>query len=70
MTDLELDTIALLSGLEDLNLGYGVALGTPRPSDLGPADGEAECRIAGRDAHHRFRPGEAEDAREAASISI
>jgi Leucine-rich repeat (LRR) protein len=47
LTDLELDTIALLSGLEDLNLGSGVALGTPRPSDLGPADGEAECRIAG-----------------------
>jgi Leucine-rich repeat (LRR) protein len=47
VTDLELDTISLLSGLEDLNLGFGVALGTPRPNDLGPADGEAECRIAG-----------------------
>jgi Leucine-rich repeat (LRR) protein len=25
----------------------GVGLGAARPSDLGPADGEAECRIAG-----------------------
>jgi len=47
VTDLELETISLLSGLEDLNIGSGVALGTPRPQDLGPADGEAECRIAG-----------------------
>ena len=47
VTDLELDTISLLSGLEELNIGFGVALGTPRPADLGPADGEAECRIAG-----------------------
>ncbi|MBI1872622.1 MAG: hypothetical protein HYS05_01875 [Acidobacteria bacterium] len=47
VTDLELETLALLSGLEDLNIGFGVALGAPRPTDLGPADGEAECRIAG-----------------------
>ena len=47
VTDLELETLALLSGLEELNIGSGVALGTPRPSDLGPADSEAECRIAG-----------------------
>jgi hypothetical protein len=47
VTDLELDTISLLAGLEELNVGFGVALGTPRPADLGPADGEAECRIAG-----------------------
>jgi internalin A len=47
VTDLELDTIALLGSLEELNVGFGVALGTPRPKDLGPADGEAECRIAG-----------------------
>jgi internalin A len=47
VTDLELETIALLSGLEELNVGFGVALGTPRPDDLGPADSEAECRIAG-----------------------
>jgi internalin A len=47
VTDQELDTISLLAGLEDLNLGLGVALGTPRPTDLGPADGEAECRVAG-----------------------
>src|SRR5206468_10827866 len=47
VTDLELETFSLLSGLEDLNIGSGVALGTARPDDLGPADGEAECRIAG-----------------------
>ncbi len=47
VTDLELDTISLLAGLEDLNIGFGVALGTPRPANLGPADSEAECRIAG-----------------------
>jgi internalin A len=47
VADLELDTIALLGGLEELNIGLGVGLGTPRPKDLGPADGEAECRIAG-----------------------
>jgi internalin A len=47
VTDLELDTISLLGGLEELNVGFGVALGAPRPADLGPADGEAECRIAG-----------------------
>jgi internalin A len=47
VTDLELDTISLLGGLEELNIGSGVALGAPRPADLGPADGEAECRIAG-----------------------
>ena len=47
MTDLELDTIALLTGLEELNIGDGVALGTPRPEALGPRAGEAECRITG-----------------------
>ena len=47
VTDSELDTVALLAGLQDLNIGSGVTLGTPRPADLGPADGEAECRIAG-----------------------
>src|SRR2546428_1895046 len=47
VTDLEMETIALVGGLEDLNVGFGVALGAPRPADLGPADGEAECRIAG-----------------------
>ena len=47
MTDIELDTIALLAGLEELNIGDGVALGAPKPAALGPATGEAECRIAG-----------------------
>lgn len=47
MTDIELDTIALLTGLEELNIGDGVALGAPKPAVLGPATGEAECRIVG-----------------------
>ncbi|RPI57090.1 MAG: hypothetical protein EHM55_03075 [Acidobacteria bacterium] len=47
MTDIELDTIALLTNLEELNIGDGVALGTPRPDALGPRAGEAECRITG-----------------------
>ena len=47
VTDIELDTIALLTGLEELNIGDGVALGAPRPDELGPRAGEAECRIAG-----------------------
>jgi hypothetical protein len=47
MTDLELDTIALLTGLEELNIGDGVGLGAPRPEALGPRAGEAECRITG-----------------------
>jgi Leucine-rich repeat (LRR) protein len=47
MTDIELDTIALLTGLEELNIGDGVALGAPKPAVLGPATGEAECRITG-----------------------
>jgi Leucine-rich repeat (LRR) protein len=47
MTDSELETIALLAGLEELNIGDGVALGAPKPAELGPATGEAECRITG-----------------------
>jgi len=47
MTDIELDTIALLPGLEELNIGDGVALGAPRPAELGPRAGEAECRVTG-----------------------
>jgi Leucine-rich repeat (LRR) protein len=47
MTDLELDTISLLDGLEELNIGFGVALGVSKPAVLGPASGEADCRISG-----------------------
>ena len=47
VTDLELDTISLLGGLEELNVGHGVALGSGKPAELGPATGEAECRVAG-----------------------
>jgi Leucine-rich repeat (LRR) protein len=47
MTDIELDTIALLTNLEELNIGDGVALGAGRPAELGARAGEAECRITG-----------------------
>ena len=47
MTDIELDTIALLTNLEELNIGDGVALGAGRPQELGARAGEAECRITG-----------------------
>jgi len=46
VTDFELDTISLLSGLEDLNIGAGVALGAARPGDLARGR-RSECRIAG-----------------------
>jgi internalin A len=42
----ELQTISLLSGLEELDLGVGVKLGTPvRPGTS--RTGEAECRVVG-----------------------
>src|SRR5262249_59908495 len=34
VTDSELETIALLGGLEELNVGFGVALGALRPPHL------------------------------------
>ncbi len=42
ITDLDLDTISLLSGLEDLNLGVGVSLGR-----TGMPEGERNCRVTG-----------------------
>jgi internalin A len=42
ITDLDLDTISLLSGLEDLNLGVGVSLGR-----TGKPVGAGNCRLAG-----------------------
>jgi len=42
ITDLDLDTISLLSGLEDLNLGVGVSLGR-----TGEPMGERNCRVTG-----------------------
>ena len=49
MTDIELDTIALLTGLEELNIGDGVALGAPKPA--GSARGRARPNAASRAAH-------------------
>ncbi|HLX42763.1 MAG TPA: hypothetical protein VKR43_04985 [Bryobacteraceae bacterium] len=42
ITDLDLDTISLLSGLEDLNLGVGVSLGR-----TGVAVGAGNCHVTG-----------------------
>lgn len=42
ITDLDLDTISLLSGLEDLNLGVGVSLGKS-----GVAVGAGNCHVTG-----------------------
>src|SRR6202035_3337437 len=42
ITDLDLDTISLLSGLEDLNLGVGVSLGK-----TGLAVGAGNCHVTG-----------------------
>jgi Leucine-rich repeat (LRR) protein len=42
ITDLDLDTISLLSGLEDLNLGIGVSLGK-----TGVAVGAGNCHVTG-----------------------
>lgn len=43
ITDLDLDTISLLTGLEDLNLGVGMSLG--RNGTAG--GGERNCRVSG-----------------------
>jgi internalin A len=45
VTDKELETISLLSNLEDLNIGWGVGLGKPKPGNN--SGGEAECKIVG-----------------------
>src|SRR5262249_45242385 len=42
ITDLDLDAISLLSGLEDLNLGVGVSLGR-----TGVATGAGNCQVTG-----------------------
>ena len=42
ITDLDLNTISLLSGLEDLNLGVGVSLGK-----TGVPVGAGNCRVTG-----------------------
>jgi len=45
LTDLDLDTIAMLSDLEELSLGMGLGLG---PAKAGvPAGGERNCRLGG-----------------------
>lgn len=48
ITDLDLDTISLLSGLEELNLGIGVSLGAKPPVGNSAAQaGGGNCRVTG-----------------------
>lgn len=48
VTDKELETISLLTSLEDLDIGWRVGLGNRDPALKGrPSTGEAECRIIG-----------------------
>ena len=47
VTDAELDTIALLTALEELNIGWGIGLGMPDPAlYLNPLP-ESECHVVG-----------------------
>jgi len=48
ITDLDLDAISLLSGLEELNLGIGVSLGAKAPiGNPGAQAGGGNCRVTG-----------------------
>lgn len=47
VTDIELDTISLLSGLEELDLGWGVGLGNSDPATKGRFTGESDCHVVG-----------------------
>ena len=47
ITDLDLDTISLLSNLEDLNLGIGISLGRVAPISARGAVGGGNCRVTG-----------------------
>jgi internalin A len=47
VTDIELDTISLLSGLEELDLGWGVGLGNNDPAAKGRFTGESDCHVVG-----------------------
>jgi Leucine-rich repeat (LRR) protein len=47
VTDRELDTIGLLTGLEDLDLGAGFGAGTNKAGSGANAGGESQCRVVG-----------------------
>src|SRR5262249_48617012 len=47
VTDAELDTIALLTSLEELNIGWGIGLGLPDPAFYLNALPESECHVTG-----------------------
>jgi hypothetical protein len=47
VTDRELDTISLLGGMEDLDLGAGIGLGVSRPGTGANTSGESQCHVLG-----------------------
>jgi len=47
ITDLDLDTISLLSNLEELDLGIGISLGVNPPRGNRNATGEGNCKVTG-----------------------
>jgi Leucine-rich repeat (LRR) protein len=47
ITDLDLDTISLLSNLEELDLGIGISLGRVKPTTVRGAEGGGNCRVTG-----------------------
>ena len=47
ITDQELDTIALLTNLEELNIGWGIGVGLMDPAMKGRINGEGTCRMVG-----------------------
>jgi internalin A len=47
VTDIELDTISLLSGLEELDLSWGVGLGNSDPAAKSRFNGESDCHVVG-----------------------
>jgi internalin A len=47
VSDAELETISLLAGLEDLNIGWGVGLGLPDPAAPARPLSEMDCHLNG-----------------------
>jgi Leucine-rich repeat (LRR) protein len=47
VTDAEMDTIALLTGLEELNVGWGIGLGLPDPMAASRPLSEMDCHLNG-----------------------
>jgi hypothetical protein len=47
VTDAEMETISLLAGLEELNIGWGVGLGLPDPAAPSRPLSEMDCHLNG-----------------------